>query len=139
MDLTAKEWQDYVKLASGGEWPIPQNFISDYDNWVCRSIVGRALYFRGNIEEAIQVLSTVVDVIPSEEYFPDKMGEVEHKILCLRDLGRIIWQLTKNKEASLRFWQEAIALAKSWQHPFHSLNIADLEKEAQTVDGEENN
>ena len=100
MNIEAKEWNEYVDFVSGGEWPVPRDFISNYDNWLCRSVVGRALYFRGKTEEAMTVLSTIVNVEPSMEKPKSGMGEVEHKILCMRDLAKIVWKLVENLEAS---------------------------------------
>lgn len=120
--MDQEEWNAYVDFASSGEWPIPRGFISDYNNWICRSIVGRALYFRGKTEAAMTVLSTIVDIAPSMEK-PEgtSMGEVEHKILCLRDLGKIVWSLTGSSEAALRFWNEAVDLCKKWPYHFNSV------------------
>jgi len=129
MVIAQAEWQAYVQKVSGGEWPIPQGMIKDYDNWLCRSIVGRALYFRGDLEGAMRVLSTVVEVTPSAVVPKEGMSEVEHKILCLRDLAKIVWQLTKNQGAAEKFWQEAIDLAQNWQAPFHSVELAELKQE----------
>lgn len=75
--MTEQEWNEYVNFASGGEWPIPRGMISDYNNWLCRSIVGRALYFRDKVEEAMTVLATVVDVEPSMEKAEKGMSEAE--------------------------------------------------------------
>lgn len=127
--LSKAEWQAYVQQVSTGEWVIPVTLIQDYDNWLCRSMVGRALYFRGDLEGAMRVLSTVLDVAPSREVPAQGMSQVEHKILCLRDLAKIIWQLTANQAAAEKFWQQALALAHSWQQPFHSLKLAELEAE----------
>lgn len=119
--MDAKEWNAYVDYASSGEWPIPRGFISDYDNWICRSVVGRALFFRDKVEEAMAVLATVVDVVPSMEKPAAGMGEVEHKILCLRDLAKIVWGLSGNIEAALRFWDEAMELCEKWPYGFNSV------------------
>ena len=77
--MTEQEWNEYVNFASGGEWPIPRGMISDYNNWLCRSIVGRALYFRDKVEEAMTVLATVVDVEPSMEKVEKGMSEQNTK------------------------------------------------------------
>lgn len=121
MNIDAKEWKGYLDFVSGGEWPIPRGFISDYDNWLCRSIVGRALYFRGKIEEAMTVLSTIVDVEPSMEKPKSGMGEVEHKILSMRDLAKIVWQLTENVDVAAKFWDEAVRLCDIWPYNFSSV------------------
>ncbi|HIU64861.1 MAG TPA: hypothetical protein IAB06_07510 [Candidatus Avacidaminococcus intestinavium] len=119
--MTEQEWNEYVNFASGGEWPIPRGMIGDYNNWLCRSIVGRALYFRDKVEEAMTVLATVVDVEPSMEPAEKGMSEAEHKILCLRDIAKIVWGLTGNTEAALNYWDQAIALCESYQHKFNSV------------------
>ena len=121
MNIEAKEWNEYVDFVSGGEWPVPRDFISNYDNWLCRSVVGRALYFRGKTEEAMTVLSTIVNVEPSMEKPKSGMGEVEHKILCMRDLAKIVWKLVENLEASVRFWDEAVRLCSLWPYNFSSV------------------
>ena len=121
MNIEAKEWNEYVDFVSGGEWPVPRDFISNYDNWLCRSVVGRALYFRGKTEEAMTVLSTIVNVEPSMEKPKSGMGEVEHKILCMRDLAKIVWKLVENLEASAKFWDEAVRLCSLWPHNFSSV------------------
>ena len=119
--MTEQEWNEYVNFASGGEWPIPRGMISDYNNWLCRSIVGRALYFRDKVEEAMTVLATVVDVEPSMEKAEKGMSEAEHKILCLRDIAKIIWGLTGNNEVAINYWDQAIDLCARYQHPFVSV------------------
>ena len=119
--MTEEEWNEYVDFASGGEWPIPRGMISDYNNWLCRSIVGRALYFRDKVEPAMTVLATVVEVEPSMEKAAKGMSEAEHKILCLRDIAKIIWGLTKNTEAALNYWDQAIALCARYQYAFVSV------------------
>lgn len=121
MKIAPQEWQEYVDFVSGGEWPIPRGFVSDYNNWFCRAVVGRALYFREKTEAAMTVLSTVVDVEPSMEKPKSGMGEVEHKILCMRDLAKIVWQLTENSEAALKFWDEAVHLCTVWPYNFSSV------------------
>ena len=119
--MTEQEWNEYVDFASGGEWPIPRGMISDYNNWLCRSIVGRALYFRNKVEEAMTVLATVVDVEPSMEKAEKGMSEAEHKILCLRDIAKIVWGLTRNSEAALNYWDQAVGLCAQYKHPFVSV------------------
>ena len=121
MELDRQEWLEYVRFCAGGEFPIPMGLISDYDDWLCRSIVGRMLLIRGKREEALQVLSTVVDVVPSREVPPEGLSEVEHKILCLRDIARLIWDYTHNADAALRYWDEAVELADGWMARFVSV------------------
>ncbi|MDD3396662.1 MAG: hypothetical protein PHQ45_05515 [Acidaminococcaceae bacterium] len=122
MQLDPQEWKAYVDFVSGGEWPIPRGFISNYDNWLCRSMVGRALYFREKPEEAMAVLSTVLAVEPSmEKPEANSMSEVEHKILCLRDLAKIIWGFTHNNEAAIKYWDEAVEWCRKWPYNFHSI------------------
>ena len=60
-DIPDQEWNEYVKKCTTGEWPVPAGFVSDKNNWVCRAIVGRVLYFTKDVEGALAVLSTVVN------------------------------------------------------------------------------
>lgn len=119
--LDKQEWLSYVSFCAGGEFPIPVGLISNYDDWLCRSIVGRMLLIREKPEAALRVLSTVMDVVPSREVPPQGLSEVEHKVLCLRDMARIIWAFTGNGEAALRYWDEAIELADGWETRFLSV------------------
>ena len=41
MDI--KEWQGYVQKVAKSQYPVPEGMIKDYDDWRCRSIVGRML------------------------------------------------------------------------------------------------
>jgi tetratricopeptide (TPR) repeat protein len=119
--ISKEEWNAYVNFASSGEWPIPKALIENYDDWLCRSAVGRALFFRKKIEEAMAVLSTTLDVEPSMEVPEKGMSEVEHKVLCLRDLAKIVWGLTGNPDATFRFWDEAEKWCLVWTHKFVSV------------------
>ena len=63
MDM--QEWQGYVQKVAKSQYPVPEGMIKDYDDWRCRSIVGRMLYVLGDIEGAIAVLLTVKDIKPN--------------------------------------------------------------------------
>lgn len=119
--MSKEEWKAYVDFASSGEWPMPRALIDNYDDWICRSAVGRALFFRGKVEEAMAVLSTTLDVEPSMEVPAKGMSEVEHKVLCSRDLAKIVWGLTGNPDATFRFWDEAQKWCLAWTHKFVSV------------------
>lgn len=118
--MDKQEWKEYVhKVEVGG--PIPASMIDNYDDWRCRSIVGRVLYVLGDIEGAMTVLSTVVKIQPNEEDVPEVgMSEVEHKVLCLRDVAEIVWQLTQQDYAPLVYLGEAYHYCRSYKHPFRS-------------------
>ena len=86
--------------------------IQDYNDWRCRSIVGRALYWMGDTESAMRVLSTVVNVEPNMDDDPEYgLSEAEHKVLCLRDIAEIVWKLAKSEEAALTYLKEAYDLS----------------------------
>lgn len=123
-----KEWQGYVTKCTTGEWPVPAVFVSDKNNWVCRATVGRVLYFIKDTEGALTVLSTVVnDVHPDMEHHPDEgMCEAEHYVLCLRDIARIIWELTKNGEAALQYLDRAFSICRSFKYRFHTEARGDI-------------
>ena len=57
--MDQQEWMGYVSRLANGEYPVPVGMIQDYNDWRCRSIVGRALYWMGDTESAMRVLSTV--------------------------------------------------------------------------------
>lgn len=118
--MDKQEWKEYVhKVEVGG--PIPASMIDNYDDWRCRSIVGRVLYVLGDIEGAMTVLSTVVKIQPNEEDVPEVgLSEVEHKVLCLRDVAEIVWQLTHQDYAPLVYLGEAYHYCRSYKHPFRS-------------------
>lgn len=116
-----EEWQEYVNVVASCDYPIPPDFIKDYNDWHCRSIVGRMLLILGYVEPAMRVLSTVRDVEIDMDQYPDVgMSDAEHKCLCLRDLGEIVWGLTKKANAALYYFDQAYAICQKYQHPFHS-------------------
>lgn len=119
--LNEQEWQGYVTKCATGAWPIPREMISDQEDWVCRAVVGRALYFKKQVEDAMVVLSTVLDEEPDMEAPADtSMSQAEHKVLCLRDIAEIVWDLAKQGEASLQYLDRAFELARSYEHPFRT-------------------
>ena len=72
-DIDDQEWKAYVTKCTTGEWPVPPGFVSDKNNWLCRAIVGRVLYFIKDVEGALTVLSTFInDVEPDMEDHPDQ-------------------------------------------------------------------
>ena len=91
-DIDNQEWKGYVTQCISGKWPVPPSFVSDKNNWVCRAIVGRVLYFIKDTEGAMRVLSTFInDVTPDMDDHPDQgMCEAEHFVLSLRDIAEII-------------------------------------------------
>lgn len=119
--MDAKEWNSYVTKVATGAWPIPMAMIRDQNDWLCRSTVGRALYFKKEVEDAMAVLSTVLEVAPNMEDAPEQgMSECEHKVLCLRDLAEIVWNYTHNEEATLRYLDEAIKLCDEYKYAFRN-------------------
>lgn len=117
--ITKAEWQGIVQKLAKGALPVPEAFISDYDNWLCRSYAGRALYANGDIENALLVLATVLDVHPDLQDKPaEGFSQTEHKVLCLLDMAEIIWSLTKNGEAALCYLDEAYELCKQYTGEF---------------------
>ena len=55
-----------------------------------------------DIEGAMAVLATVKDVQPDMNDAPEfGLSEVEHKVLCLRDIAEIVWTLTGIGDAPL--------------------------------------
>lgn len=116
-----EEWQEYVNIVAGCDYPIPPSFIQDYNDWHCRSIVGRMLLMLGNVEGAMRVLSTVRDVEVDMEHNPEYgLSDPEHKCLCYRDLGEIVWMLTQNADAALYYFEQAYAICKEYTYAFHS-------------------
>ena len=45
--MEKQEWQGYVQKVASCDYPIPLNLINDYDDWKCRSNVGRMLMIYG--------------------------------------------------------------------------------------------
>ncbi len=119
MDL--QEWQGYVKKVAKSQYPVPEGMIKDYDDWRCRSIVGRMLYVLGDVEGAIAVLLTVKDVKPNLNDVPEKgLSEAEHMVLCLRDIAEIIWKMMGNSAIALTYLGHADKLCRVYKHPFRS-------------------
>lgn len=115
------EWQGYVHRVATYDCPIPLSFINDYNDWKCRSTVGRMLLVLKDLEGAMAVLATVKDVQPDMKDAPDfGLSEAEHKVLCLRDIAQIIWQLTGTIEAPLVYLKEAYRLCRAYPHVFRS-------------------
>ena len=105
-DIDDQEWKAYVTKCTTGEWPVPPGFVSDKNNWLCRAIVGRVLYFIKDVEGALTVLSTFInDVEPDMDDHPDQgMCEAEHFVLSLRDISEIIWKYRFHTEARGDIW-----------------------------------
>lgn len=119
--MDQQEWMGYVSRLVSGEYPVPAGMIQDYNDWRCRSIVGRALYWMGDTEGAMRVLSTVVDVEPNMEDEPEYgLSEAEHKVLCLRDIAEIVWKLAKSEEAALTYLKEAYDICRACKHGFRT-------------------
>lgn len=119
--MDQQEWMGYVSRLVSGEYPVPAGMIQDYNDWRCRSIVGRALYWMGDTESAMRVLSTVVDVEPDMNDEPEYgLSEAEHKVLCLRDIAEIVWKLAKSEEAALTYLKEAYDICRSCKHGFRT-------------------
>ena len=127
-EIENKEWQQYVTQCTTGEWPVPASFVSDKDNWVCRAIVGRVLYFTKDLEGALTVLSTFVnDVRPDLADHPaEGMCEAEHFVLSLRDVADIIWKLTKNGDATLQYLDRAFQICREFPYRFHTEARGDI-------------
>lgn len=125
--MDQQEWMGYVSRLANGEYPVPVGMIQDYNDWRCRSIVGRALYWMGDTESAMRVLSTVVNVEPNMDDDPEYgLSEAEHKVLCLRDIAEIVWKLAKSEEAALTYLKEAYDLSRAYKHSFHSCARGDM-------------
>ena len=116
-----EEWQEYVNKVASYSIPIPPDFIKDYNDWHCRSIVGRMLFIMQDIEGAMRVLSTVRDIEIDMDQYPDYgLSDAEHKCLCLRDLGEIVWLAAQKAEAALYYFEQAYAICCAYKHPLHS-------------------
>lgn len=119
--MDAQEWQGYVQKASTGNFPIPMGMIQNYDDWRCRSTVGRVLFIMKDIEGSMTVLSTVKDIKPDMEDAPEYgLSEAEHKVLCLRDLAEIVWLLTGTAYAPLIYLKEAYEICRNYKYVFRS-------------------
>ena len=127
-DIDNQEWKGYVTQCISGEWPVPPSFVSDKNNWVCRAIVGRVLYFIKDTEGAMRVLSTFInDVTPDMDDHPDQgMCEAEHFVLSLRDIAEIIWKLTKNCDATVQYLDRAFAICREFPYRFHTEARGDI-------------
>lgn len=116
-----EEWQNYVNIVASCDYPIPPDFIKNYNDWHCRSIVGRMLFVLKDIEGAMRVLSTVRDVEVDMDHNPEYgLSDPEHKCLCFRDLGEIVWMLSGNAQAALYYFEEAWKICQEYKHPMHS-------------------
>jgi len=125
--MDENEYAYYVSKVTGGEWPVPAPMVADQNDWLCRSTLGRTLFFKKEYEDAMTVLATVKDVQPNMDDAPESgMSEPEHKALCLRDLGEIIFQLTKAPGVALRYIDQAYELALAYKHPFRSPGRGEL-------------
>lgn len=125
--MEKQEWQEYVQKVASCDYPIPPNLINDYDDWKCRSNVGRMLMILKDVEGAMAVLATVKDVEPDMDDAPEfGLSEAEHKVLCLRDIAQIVWQLTGTGNAPLFYLDEAYKLCRAYQHVFRSADRGDI-------------
>lgn len=125
--MEEKEWQEYVQKVATGTIPIPASMINNYEDWHCRSIVGRMLLIMKDIEGAMNVLATTRDVVPDMEDKPEYgLSDCEHKVLCLRDLGEIIWLLTGTADAPIQYLKQADKLAKEYKYAFRSADRGKL-------------
>ena len=119
--MEKQEWQGYVQKVASCDYPIPLNLINDYDDWKCRSNVGRMLMILKDIEGAMAVLATVKDVQPDMEDAPEfGLSEAEHKVLCLRDIAEIVWRLTGTGDAPIIYLNEAYRLCREYKKVFRS-------------------
>ncbi len=127
-DIDDQEWKSYVAKCTTGEWPVPYSFVSDKNDWRCRAIVGRVLYFIKDVEGALAVLSTIVnDVEPDLNDHPDQgMCEAEHFVLSLRDISEIIWKLTRNGAAAVQYLDKAFKICREFPYRFHTEARGDI-------------
>lgn len=125
--MNEQEWLACVNHVAGGEYPVPRGLISNYNDWRCRSTVGRALYWMNEVEAAMHVLATVLKIEPDLDEAPEMgLSEAEHKVLCLRDVAEIVWKLAHNEEAALNYLGQAYELSRAYQHPFRSASRGDM-------------
>ena len=121
--LSRDEWQGYLHKIETCDYPLPASLIGEYNDWRNRSTVGRMLLILKDVEGAMRVLSTVRYIKPDMNDAPDwGLSEAEHKTLCLRDLGEIVWLLTGQTAAALPFFEEAHQICLAYKHPFRSAN-----------------
>ncbi len=119
--MEEKDWENYVKKVTGGAFPVPGNMVSDVNDWTCRSTVGRVLFFLDDIEGAMDVLSTVLNEVPRVAPPPEYgMSEVEHMVLCLRDVAEIVWKLTQEDHAPVIYLTKAYKYCRSYPYRFRS-------------------
>ncbi|WP_405383739.1 hypothetical protein [Phascolarctobacterium sp.] len=115
------DWQGYVQKVASCDVPIPLTMINDFEDWKCRSIVGRMLLILKDMEGAMEVLATVKDVQPDMNDAPEYgLSEAEHKVLCLRDIAEIVWQLTGTGDAPVFYLKQAYKLCRDYEHIFRS-------------------
>lgn len=125
--MNEQEWLACVNHVAGGEYPVPRGMISNYNDWRCRSTVGRALYWMDEVEASMRVLATVLEVEPNMEDAPEMgLSEAEHKVLCLRDVAEIVWKLAKSEDAALNYLAQAYELCRAYKHPFRSASRGDV-------------
>lgn len=121
--LTREEWQGYLHKIETCDYPLPASLIGEYNDWRNRSIVGRMLFILKDVEGAMRVLSTVRSIEPDLKDAPEYgLSEAEHKTLCLRDLGEIVWLLTGQAGAALPYFEQAYSLCQAYKHSFRSAN-----------------
>lgn len=125
--MEEKEWQEYVQKVATCDYPVPASMINNYEDWHCRSIVGRMLLILKDIEGAMTVLATTRDVVPDMEDNPEYgLSDCEHKVLCLRDIGEIIWQVTGTADAPIEYLKQADKLAREYKYVFRSADRGKL-------------
>lgn len=119
--MEQEEWSGYVARLAKGAIPLPMEMIKDYSDWRCRSTVGRALFYYKDTEAAMRVLSTVVNVNPNMEDAPEYgLSEAEHKVLCLRDIAEIVWELAHADQAALMYLRQADEIGRAYKHFFRN-------------------
>jgi len=145
--ITKEEWPGIVNKLKHSALPVPPSYVSDYDNWLCRSYAGRTLFAMEDYENALMVLATVLDVQPDLQDKPEEgFSQTEHKVLCLTDMVELIMGLANNPEAALRYQNEAVKLCenfrgefrtadpmKIWQKKIELLRLAGKVEEAETA------
>lgn len=125
--MNEQEWLACVNHVASGEYPIPRGMISNYDDWRCRSTVGRALYWMDEVEAAMRVLATVLEVEPDLDDAPEMgLSEAEHKVLCLRDVAEIVWKLARKEDAALTYLEQAYELSRAYKHSFRSASRGEI-------------
>lgn len=125
--MDEQQWLEYVQKVATGSVPIPASMISNYEDWHCRSIVGRVLFIMKDIEGAMTVLATTRDIVPDMEQHPEYgLSDCEHKVLCLRDLAEIIWLITGTADAPMQYLQQADKLAREYKYVFRSADRGKL-------------